>query len=107
MWYHVFMKKTLIALLVSITVVGLQFMIAVPGSKSISIGMDTISRDAAYGFPIYFKQAYSGGITGATSNSFNVVNMLADLLIIFVLVFLVLKFINVRSRKSSGRNKPE
>lgn len=104
-WYHVCMKKIVIALLVSIMLIGLQFIIAVPGSKTISAGMDTISRDAAYGFPFYFKEAYSGGISGTASNSFSLVSILANLLIIFIFMFVVLKVIDMGKRKASVRSR--
>lgn len=98
------MKKAFgIALVVAAVLFGVMLFVPIPFSQQFADCCDQFSRTAAYGFPFTFRATYSGGFTGVGTVTFSLLSLMVDVLVIFVLTFLIVSIVSALSSKKKSK----
>lgn len=102
-------KKLLIIFAISLIVTGLglslMYAVAIKGNRA-SNCCDQLSLERSYGFPLPFKQVYSGGLAGKGETINNSNNAAIDGVIIFVTTAAVLSVVSFTRKDSKHASRP-
>jgi hypothetical protein len=89
-------KHLLLSGIITIFILISMYFIPIAYSKTNLPGNDQIDRTARYGFPLYFKENYSGGILGVHKTNYHLINVFIDACTIFGLVDTTVFLLNKR-----------